>query len=59
MIELLTVHYGEKLANKCAEKMREIESFRSLDAELSGNQGRRPSTLIEEVDWSKGADIAV
>lgn len=41
-----------------AEKMKEIESFRSLDAELSGTQGKQASALIEEKD-AYGADIAV
>lgn len=40
------------------EKMKEIAQFRSLDAELSGTQGRRPSTLIDEVDFYS-ADVAV
>lgn len=40
------------------EKLKEIEQFRSLDAELSGTQGRRPSTLIDEKD-ALGADIAL
>jgi len=40
------------------EKMREIENFRSLDAELSGTQGRRASTLIDEKD-ALHADIAL
>ena len=41
-----------------AEKQKEIEQFRSLDAELSGTQGRRPSTLIDEKDFH-AADVAV
>lgn len=38
--------------------MKEIESFRSLDAELSGTQGKGADSLIDEKD-AYGADIAV
>lgn len=41
-----------------AEKMKEIQNFRSLDAQLSGTEGRQASTLISEVD-AYGGDIAV
>jgi hypothetical protein len=39
------------------EKLKEIANFRSLDAELSGNQGKGAS-LIDEKDAHE-ADIAV
>lgn len=40
------------------EKMREIEQFRNLDAELSGTKGQQADVLIEERD-AFGGDIAV
>lgn len=39
------------------EKLKEIANFRSLDAELSGTQGKGASTLIEERD-AHDADVA-
>lgn len=38
--------------------MEQIANFRSLDAELSGTQGKGASSLIEEKD-ALNADIAV
>jgi len=46
------------LANSKTEKVREIEQFRSLDAELSGTKGQKASVLIEEKD-ALGGDISV
>lgn len=40
------------------DKMKEIASFRSLDAELSGTQGKGASSLIDEKDAYE-ADIAL
>ena len=39
-------------------KMREINEYRHLDAQLSGTEGKRASQLIEEKEIV-GADIAV
>ena len=40
------------------DKMREIAEYRSLDAQISGNDAKRKSELLEEKDFV-GADIAV
>jgi hypothetical protein len=42
-----------------AEKIQELEQFRSLDAALTGTSAKPPNQLIDERDDIVGADIAI